>query len=126
MLKSCKYCMRIHDSKFDCGKKPQRKKQEDKDRFRSTQAWQKKSKEIKQRDSYLCQVCIRLLYNTHNQYTYDGLQVHHAIPLREDFERRLDNDILLTMCERHHEMAEKESIPRKRILDIIREQEEKE
>jgi len=25
MLKSCKYCGRIHDSKFDCGRKPKKK-----------------------------------------------------------------------------------------------------
>lgn len=24
MLKSCRYCGRIHDSAYDCGKKPQR------------------------------------------------------------------------------------------------------
>lgn len=36
MLKSCKYCMKIHDSKYDCGKKPKRKKQgNDKDKYNS-------------------------------------------------------------------------------------------
>lgn len=124
MLKSCKYCTRIHDSKFDCGKKPQRRKQcNDKDRFRWTQAWQKKREEIKRRDNYLCQMCIRLLYDTHNRYTYNGLQVHHVIPLEEDFEKRLDNDSLITLCERHHEMAEKGDISRRKILDIVKEQE---
>lgn len=124
MLKSCKWCMRVHDSKFDCGHKPQRKKQgNDKDKFRWTQAWQKKREEIKERDKYLCQVCIRKLYETVNQYTYDDLEVHHAIPLEEDFDKRLDNDNLLTLCERHHEMAESGEIPRAEILKIISEQE---
>jgi len=124
MLKSCKYCGKIHDSKHDCGKKPQRKKQKnDKDRFRSTAAWQRKGNEIRQRDSHLCQVCIRKLYDTHNQYTYNDLQVHHGIPLEEDFDRRLDNDILLTICERHHEMAESGEIPLAVVLMIIQEQE---
>lgn len=126
MLKSCSYCGRIHDSKFDCGKKPVRKKQgNDKDKFRWTQAWQKKREEIKERDSYLCQVCIRKLYDTVNQYNYNDLEVHHAITLEEDFDKRLDNDILLTMCERHHEMAERGEIPREVILKIIKEQERK-
>lgn len=125
MKKSCKYCGRIHDSKYDCGMKPVRKKQgNDKDRFRWTQAWQRKREEIKQRDNYLCQICIRKLYDTYNQYTYDYLEVHHAIPLKEDFDRKLDNDILLTMCGRHHEMAERGEIPREVILDIIQEQED--
>lgn len=126
MLKSCKYCGRIHDSKFDCGKKPQRKKRcNNKDKFRWTQVWQKKRIEIKQRDKYLCQVCIRKLYDTYLQYNYKDLEVHHAIPLEEDFNRRLDNDILLTICERHHEMAEKGEISRDVILNIISEQESK-
>jgi 5-methylcytosine-specific restriction endonuclease McrA len=117
--------MRIHDSKYDCGKKPKRSKQgNDKDKFRWSQTWQKKREEIKQRDGYLCQICIRRLYNTVNQYTYDDLEVHHVVPLEEDFDRRLDNDNLITLCERHHEMAERGEIPRQEILSIISEQEE--
>lgn len=126
MLKSCKYCNRIHDSKFDCGRKPIRKKQgNNKDRFRWTQAWQKKRDEIKERDKYLCQICIRKLYNTINQYTYNGLEVHHTIPLEEDFDKRLDNNNLLTICGTHHEMAERGEIPRQLILNITKEQEDK-
>ncbi|WP_089280856.1 HNH endonuclease [Anaerovirgula multivorans] len=124
MLKSCKYCMRIHDSKYDCGKKPQRKKKgNEKDRFRWTQAWQKKREEIKQRDKYLCQICIRNLYDTFKQYNYIDLEVHHAESLEDAFDKRLDNDNLITICERHHELAEKGDIPLKVILDIIKEQE---
>jgi 5-methylcytosine-specific restriction endonuclease McrA len=126
MLKSCKYCNRIHDSKLDCGKKPQRRKQgNDKDKFRWTKAWQGKREEIKDRDLHLCQICIRKLYNTSKQYNYDDLEVHHAIPLEEDFDKRLDNENLLTLCESHHEMAESGEIPRKVIIDIINEQEKK-
>ncbi|WP_312371838.1 HNH endonuclease [Lachnoclostridium sp.] len=126
MLKSCKYCMRIHDSKYDCGKKPQRKKQgNDKDKFRWTSTWQKKRDEIKERDLYLCQACIRNLKGTLNRYTYFNLSVHHAISLEDDFEKRLDNDNLITLCELHHEMAERGDISLDIILNIIREKEEK-
>lgn len=126
MLKSCKYCMRIHDSKYDCGKKPKKlKKTSKKDRFRWTVAWQKKREEIKERDNYLCQVCIRNRYNTSEQFNYNDLEVHHAISLENDFEKRLDNDNLITLCERHHEMAEKGEIPLKEIQEIIVEQESK-
>ncbi len=124
MLKSCKYCGRIHDSKHDCGYKPKRKKKgNNKDRFRWTKAWQSKRDEIKQRDKYLCQICIRKLYNTKNQYNYTDLEVHHITPLEEDFERRLDNDNLITICETHHEMAERKEIPRELIQRIVKEQE---
>lgn len=126
MLKSCKYCGKIHDSKYECPRKPKRKKKGNKkDKFRWTSVWQRKREEIKDRDLNLCQICIRKLYNTHKQYTYDYLEVHHAIPLEQDFDRRLDNDNLLTMCEQHHEMAECGDIPLDMVLNIIKEQEDK-
>lgn len=121
MLKSCKYCGRIHDSKFDCGRRPPKKKRlTDVDRFRWTSAWQQKREAIKARDHYLCQVCRR---EFPARFTFDGLQVHHAVPLEEDYDRRLDDDNLITLCERHHEMAEAGEIPREEIQRIIREQE---
>ena len=50
MLKSCPYCQKIHDSKYDCGKKPQkRNRRTEKDRFRYTAAWQQKRDAIKER-----------------------------------------------------------------------------
>ena len=116
MLKSCKYCGKITAYKHDCPNKPQRKKQgNDKDRFRWTKAWQDKRDEIKERDKYLCQVCAR-----EGRYTYDGLEVHHAVPLEDDFDKRLDNDNLITLCERHHEMAERGEISREVIINLIR------
>lgn len=124
MLKSCKYCGRIHDSKFDCGKKPKMMYQRtDKDKFRYSRAWDRKRTEIKERDKYLCQICIRKLYNTLNQFTYDGLEVHHAVKLNEAYEKRLDNDNLLTLCIYHHKMADKGEIPFDVIKKIIKEQE---
>lgn len=126
MLKSCKYCGRIHDSKFDCGKKPKRDYIRTKeDGFRYTSAWKKKREEIKQRDKYLCQICIRKLYNTLDQYTYDGLEVHHAEKLNDAYDKRLDNYNLLTTCIYHHKMADKGEIPFNVINKIIKEQEEK-
>lgn len=126
MLKSCKYCMRIHDSKFDCGKKPKRKKRfNNKNSFRSTNAWSIKRNEIRDRDSNLCQACMRKLDKTITQYTYDRLEVHHAISLEQDFDKRLDNDNLITLCEMHHEMAERGEIPFSVIYNIIQQQEHK-
>lgn len=126
MLKSCKYCGRIHESKYDCGKKPIRKKiRTRQNSFRSTQAWTRKSIEIRQRDKYLCQICIRKLYGTRQQYNHRNIEVHHIIPVSEDWERRLDNETLLSLCEEHHEAAECGEIPREVLLSIAREQEEK-
>lgn len=126
MLKSCQYCGRIHDSKYICHNKPQRKKQvTEADKFRWTSLWQKKREEIKQRDLYLCQICIRELYNTINKYNTEELEVHHNIPINENYDKRLDNDNLLTVCHLHHEMCESGEIPREEVQQIINEQENK-
>lgn len=124
MKKSCVYCGRIHDSKYDCGMKPKKfKKRNIKDTFRSTAMWQRKTVEIKERDGYLCQICLRDLHGTKRRINHEKLSVHHAIPLQEDYEKRLDNDNLLTVCDMHHEMAERGIIPYDEIKEIIDEQE---
>lgn len=124
MLKSCKYCGRIHDSKHDCGRRPAyRKKNPAIERFRSSPAWRHKRESIRARDKGLCQICIREMYDTVDRYTFDDLSVHHAVPLSEDFGRSLDDGNLITLCSRHHEMAETGAIPRAEIQRVIDEQE---
>lgn len=133
MLKSCQYCNRIHDSKHIC--EPKRKainlrqsrfkSDREIDKFRNTKAWKCKREEIKERDKQLCMICIRKLYGTLNQYTYNNLSVHHAISLEKDFDKRLDNDNLITTCDYHHEKMERGEIPVDVVLDIIKEQETK-
>ena len=126
MLKSCQYCGRIHDSKYICKQRAIKKKQiTEADKFRWTSKWQKKREEIKKRDLYLCQICIRELYNTVTKYNMEELSVNHNIPLNEDYSKRLDNDNLLTVCDYHHEMCESGEIPREEVQRIINEQENK-
>ena len=127
MLRSCKYCGRIHDVKSDCGKKPPSREHKNKEiaAFRHSRQWNKKANEIKQRDNYLCQVCIRNMYGTIRQFNYDDLSVHHIIPLAKNFEKRLDDTNLITLCKCHHELAERARIEVKVLLDIVSEQIEK-
>lgn len=127
MLRSCKYCGKIHDTKYDCGRRPVYKKNVGGKSyfFRRSESWSKKSVEIRERDGYLCQICIRKLHGTIRQYNYDTLSVHHIIPVNEEYDRRLDNENLLTVCRMHHEMCEKGLISRKEQLDIARQQEMK-
>ena len=54
MLKACPYCGRIHDKKYDCGKRPTFGRYQQQDAFRSTQAWQRKRAWIRERDMHLC------------------------------------------------------------------------
>ena len=132
MLKSCQYCGRIHDKSFVCQQKQHRIAERQSSRtinnkkiyaFHRSQAWKDMSKDTKQRDGYCCQICVRGLYNPDREFETDDLSVHHIIPVAEDWERKLDGDILLTLCRRHHEMAEKGEIPRAELLRIAEEQE---
>lgn len=126
MLKSCSYCGRIHDSKYICKEKPIKKKTiTEADKFRWTRIWQKKREEIKKRDLYLCQICIRELYNTVTKYNTEELSVHHNTPINEDYNKRLDNNNLLTVCDYHHKMCDRGEIARKEVQKIIDEQETK-
>lgn len=127
MLKSCSYCGKIHDKKYECPSKPRREKYKvtEVDRFRWTKAWQRKRKEINERDKYMCQVCIRKLYNTHLQYNYTDIEVHHITPLAEDYSLKLDAYNLICLCAYHHKMAECGEIPKAELFKIAEEQEEK-
>lgn len=124
MLKACKYCGKIHDSKFICDKTPKRNYRK-KDKiyyFRNSKLWKRKRKEIKERDKYLCLICLLNKYNTLNRFTTRDLQVHHIKPLKTNWDLRLDNSNLITLCPYHHEMAEKGAIPVKELLEIVKKQ----
>ena len=59
MLKSCKYCGRIHPRGYICPKKPKQAKHRNSKTsgFRKTHTWQKKREQIVRRDFHLCRVC---------------------------------------------------------------------
>ena len=118
MLKTCSICGKIHDFNKVCKrKKPQKKTEASK--FRKTNKWTEKSRSIRQRDKYLCQVCITDKYNTNYRYTYKDLEVHHIVPLEEDYSKRLDSNNLITLCRYHHEMAESGQIPREELQEMV-------
>ena len=101
-------------------KKPRNNTRDSKaDKFRKTKAWIKKSIEIRQRDKYLCVVCINNLYHTINTYNFNKLEVHHITPINEDYDKRLDNNNLITLCNYHHKMAEKGDITRQELYEMI-------
>ena len=122
LLKTCSKCGIVPDTHI-CPYKTYRKKNRNSeaDKFRKTTRWTNKSIEIRQRDKYLCQVCINNLYNTINTYNYDKLEVHHITPIEEDYNKRLDNDNLITLCNYHHKMAEHNEIPREELYKLIKE-----
>ena len=82
MLKTCSKCGVVNEDHI-CPYKTYRKKSKNSkaDIFRKSKGWTKKSLEIRQRDKYLCVVCINNLYNTINTYNYNKLEVHHITPI---------------------------------------------
>ena len=94
-------------------------------RFRNSPKWQKKRKHIKERDNYLCQICIRELYGTKRKYNSEGLQVHHALPINLSENLKLDESNLITLCSMHHSMCDKRQIPYEEVKKIINEQNQK-
>lgn len=114
MKRYCKNCRTIHDG--ICDNKPHyisRKRDSQADLFRNTQRWRKKSAEILERDYHCCRICLKAGIRTNY-----GLSVHHIIPLAVDFERRLDDDNLITLCEHHHKRAEKSYINKRELLAL--------
>jgi len=109
--------MRIHDSKYDCGKKPKRKRQDNgKNKFRWSRKWTEKREKIKERDNYLCLLC-----KMEGRYNHEDLEVHHITPLEENFNRRIDEDNLITLCKKHHGEAERGRFTKDYLYNILQE-----
>ena len=106
MYKACSRCGRIHEVKFRCtvnkpkidysvyGDQEERK-------LRSTTAWRKKSEDIRTRAQFLCEVC-----RDKGLYTYDNLEVHHIVKLRDNADGLLDDNNLVCLCAVHHRQAD--------------------
>lgn len=126
-LITCKYCG-IVERGHRCPYKTYRKKayDTDADKFRQTRRWANKSKEIREKAKYLCEVCMDGKYHTVNQFNFKNLEVHHIEPLSENYNRRLDNLNLTVLCQQHHKMAERGEIPRNYLFELAEKRERNE
>jgi len=119
MLKSCSRCGKIHDFNKTCYKNRQVRGLTPADKFRKTNKWHQKSKDIRERDKHLCRCCLADIYQTQQVFNFNKLEVHHITPLEEDFDMRLDDDNLITLCCYHHKLADKGTIPRYILKELI-------
>ena len=67
---------------------------------------------------------MRNIYGTYRQYNHENLSVHHVEPVSQEWDKRLDDGNLITLCRMHHEMAEAGEIPYEELRRIINEQED--
>ena len=118
MMKSCSRCGRLHPLGYKCYANSKNYYQHDPEikKFRNSTAWKKKTEEIKERDKYLCQICLK-----HNIFNYKDLSTHHIVPVAESEALRLDNHNLITVCESCHKKCERGEIPRAEQQAIVEE-----
>lgn len=117
MKKSCMYCGRIVERNHICPLKEKLQKKKtvtDVDKFRWSIVWQRKRDRIRERDNYLCRVCLE-----EKMFTYDNIEVHHIVPIAEDYDKRLDDDNLICLCAYHHSVAERGEIERDRLRGMV-------
>lgn len=118
---TCSRCGVVKRGEHKCPFKTYKKREKDSkaDKFRKSKGWTNKSIEIRQRDRYLCRVCEANIFNTIRQYNSSTLEVHHIVPINEDYNKRFDNDNLITLCKYHHKLAEDNHIPREKLQELI-------
>lgn len=66
------------------------------DEFYHSAEWQEVRQAVLERDHYLCQVCKQ------RGIVKQATTVHHLIPLRVDYSKRLDVENLETICQSCH------------------------
>lgn len=118
MLVTCSYCNRLHNRGEKCSNRPVNNSREKEStyitRFRATNIWKKKRNEIKERDKFLCQYCLK-----NGKYTFTKLSVHHIRPISKAWHKRLDNGNLITLCSLCHKMSEDGNIKRAELYEIV-------
>ena len=112
----CQVCRKIHEGRCErprqYGKYGKRNSAADK--FRNSQSWRRKTAVILERDFHCCRLCASAgVICTHD------LSVHHIVPLSVDYDKRLDDDNLITLCDEHHKAAERGEISKKELLEIV-------
>lgn len=112
MLKLCSQCGQLHDFNTGPCQAGRFKKNTQAVQFRNTSHWQRKRKQIRERDKNLCQVCLLDEYDTYRTYMFDNIEVNHIVPIKENISKSLDDNNLISLCSHHHKMADKGQIPR--------------
>ena len=106
MFKSCSKCGKIHASNYQCNVRDWSAYKDIEERkLRSRHAWTCKSKEIRSRANYLCEVC-----RDQGTYTHKGLEVHHIEKVKDNKNLFLDDNNLICLCIEHHKLADQGEI----------------
>ena len=116
MFKACSRCGKIHSTSYICPYK--RAYSGDDKKLRSQYSWTQKSQEIREKANYLCEVC-----RDKGLYTYEGIEVHHIIKVRDDKSLLLDNNNLICLCKYHHMQADNGEIDKDYLYKLVEQRE---
>lgn len=117
MYKSCARCGKVHLVGHECPKMRTYATAEER-KLRSTWKWTEKSKEIRERANHLCEVC-----RAEGIITYDNIEVHHIVKVKNDRSKLLDNENLICLCQEHHKQADKNQIDQEYLQKLSRDRE---
>ena len=118
MFKSCAKCGKIHAANYPCKALKRVYIKSDERKLRSQYVWTQKSKEIRDRANFLCEVC-----KDNNVITYNDVEVHHITKLSEDRGGLLDNVNLICLCQEHHKKADKGDISKDYLIALAKRRE---
>lgn len=118
MYKSCSRCGKIHPTTYNCNKGKVYRGGIERE-LRNTYDWVQKSLEIREKSNYLCAIC-----RDEGRYTYNNLEVHHIVKVRENNNLLLDNYNLLCLCVEHHKKADKGEIDINYQLKLAKDRED--
>lgn len=114
MYKSCSKCGKIHSDKRQCeivrsfNGGNERK-------LRSTYSWTKASLRVRESAHYLCEVC-----KDKGVYTYNNIEVHHIVKVRDDESKLTDDENLICLCQEHHKQADNGEIDKNYLIDLAK------
>lgn len=117
MFKSCSRCGKIHLHGQQCYVGNVYRGGEER-QMRGTYAWKEKRKEIRERANHLCEVC-----RDQGEITYDDIEVHHIIKIRDDRGRFLENENLICLCKEHHKQADNGELATEYLFKLARDRE---
>lgn len=105
MFYACRHYLGIHPMGERCPSQTRPTYKTEQTKFRNSGRWQRTRETIRQRDKYLCRVCLTNKHDTKYAYTSKELEVHHIVPLSESMELGHEPDNLITLCRYHHQLA---------------------
>ena len=118
-LKACSRCGGLHKRGFVCAKN--RVYNGGFERLlRKKAIWRKKSLEIRDRATWLCEVC-----KDQGWYTFGKLQVHHIESVKNNPEKLIEDFNLICLCSKCHKQADCGKISQDYLKRLVQKREGK-